>query len=384
MWQAVDRILAGWRALSSQLPKIAEDPRAYPRESMLIAAVVALAFMLVVLGFFAIVDSVNAAAARRRLGFDPRRARRLHIMRTVLLVLLIAIPLASLAPYTAVGSKQCGSCHAIEPVVVRWQNGAHAKTGCWGCHSSGGVLGAMEASAREVARIAARDFGRSGTVSSARCLSCHAQIVEQPVQVNRLRVSHAEMVEAGMDCLLCHRGTGHTDPGQSVTLAAARGRAPAERSTMSRCLICHDGQIASSDCDVCHVEGPLDKSVAASADARTPLEPQCKGCHKAQTDQNCIDCHGLELPHPKPVFLRQHAGISQKDPALCAKCHETANPSRGCGCHQDTNIHGTYSEWFPTHGAAAGATNNGAGCRCHSQPFCGRCHDNVVLAPMGP
>ncbi|PKQ17163.1 MAG: hypothetical protein CVT67_01610 [Actinobacteria bacterium HGW-Actinobacteria-7] len=383
MWEGLDRILAGWRALSTQLPKIAEDPRAYPRESMLIAAVVALGFMLLVLAFFAIADGVNAAAARRRLGFDPRRARRLYLMRLWLLVLLLALPLIALAPYTATGSKPCGSCHAITDVVGQWKNGAHAQTGCWGCHSAGGLLGALEASAIDVVRISG-GTSRQGVVSSSRCLSCHQAIATEPIEINRLRVSHAEMIDAGMDCLLCHRGTGHTDPGKTVTLAAARGRAPVVRSLMSRCLVCHDGRTAASDCDVCHVDGPLDKAVASGSDKQTTLLPTCKGCHSAKLEKKCVDCHGLELPHPAGVFIRQHAGLSAKDPALCVRCHEMAHSYESCGCHQDANLHGTYSEWFPIHGTSATATNGGAGCRCHSQPFCARCHDQVMLSPTGP
>ncbi len=383
LWTGWERVLAGWRAMATQLPKIAEDPRAYPRESMLIAAVIALAFMLVVLAFFVIADGVNAAAARRRLGFDPGRARRFHLMRTALLVGVISLPFIAMAPSTVVGSKPCGSCHAINDAVVQWENSAHATVGCWRCHSSGGVLGALEASSREVVRVAGGAVSRSGTVSSGRCLACHQKVATQPVQVSRLRVSHKEMIEAGMDCLLCHRETGHNDPGEQVTLAAARGRAPSETSDMSKCLVCHDGQTASSDCEVCHVAAPLDEAVSTSGDAQTPLPPRCTGCHKTKTDQNCVDCHGLELPHPQPVFMRQHAGLSHNDPALCARCHENAHTYESCGCHAEAEMHGTYSEWFPIHGTSARATNNGAGCRCHNQQFCGRCHDNVVLAP-GP
>jgi hypothetical protein len=305
-------------------------------------------------------------------------------MRMALLIALISLPFIAMVPYTAVGSKPCGSCHAIEDVAMQWENGAHAKVGCWRCHSNGGVLGALEASSRELVRVAGGEVTRSGIVSSSRCLACHKEIATQPVRVARLKVSHKEMIAAGMDCLLCHRGTGHTDPGQQVTLAAARGRAPQETSDMSRCLVCHDGQTASSDCAVCHVDGPLDKAVLTSADAQAPLAPRCKGCHESKTDQSCMDCHGLELPHPQPVFMRQHAGLSYRNPALCAKCHETAHTYESCGCHAEAEMHDTYSTWFPIHGASARSTNGGAGCRCHDQSFCGKCHDDVVLSPAGP
>jgi len=76
--------------------------------------------------------------------------------------------------------------------------------------------------------------------------------------------------------------------------------------------------------------------------------------------------------------MGKHAGLSYKSPALCAKCHEQASARLACGCHQDANLHGTYSEWFPLHGPMA--QNNGpGGCRCHKPSFCAFCHDRPVF-----
>jgi hypothetical protein len=382
MWAAWDQIQQGWSATAKVLPKIANDPRSYPRESMLIAAAAALVLLLLVLFVFVLMDGVRAASARRRLGLNPLRARRMHLMRTALLILLILAPVLALAPYTATGSKPCGTCHGIAPWVERWEAGAHSSVGCWDCHSSGGVLGALEASSRGIARPLARAAAaRPGGIASSRCLRCHEDVAERVVKKGRLLVSHREMIDAGMSCLLCHSTTAHGEGAVRPVVSGTRIEVQL-KSRMSRCLVCHDGQQAPSECKTCHAEGPLDKAAASSADPRTPLAPKCRGCHKPSTDRKCIDCHGLELPHPAE-FFRQHAGMSHNNPVLCAKCHEMANSQESCGCHNDTNVHGTYSQWFPQHGPAATATNGGAGCQCHEPSFCGQCHDTQVMAPTG-
>lgn len=380
LWAAWDQVVMGWRATARFLPKIIDDPRSYPRESMLIAAATALVLLLLVLFIFVVMDGFRAATARRRLGLNPLRARRMHLMRIALLVGVLLSVGVVLAPFTATGSKPCAGCHGIAPYVERWEAGAHASVGCWDCHSSGGVLGAFEAGARGVARPIARGAAaRPGGISSSRCLRCHDEIAEKIVSKGRLRVSHKEMIDAGMSCLLCHAATAHGEGAIRPVVSGARIATPV-KSRMSRCLVCHDGRQAPSACDTCHAEEPLDSAASSSSDPQTPLVPKCRGCHQPSTDQKCIDCHGLELPHPAE-FFRQHAGLSQNNPVLCAKCHELASSQVGCGCHTDTNLHGTYSQWFPQHGQAARATNNGAGCNCHGQDFCGKCHDSQVMTP---
>jgi hypothetical protein len=82
------------------------------------------------------------------------------------------------------------------------------------------------------------------------------------------------------------------------------------------------------------------------------------------------------LPHPAS-FAGGHAGASWADPALCVRCHEQAAPGNGCDCHaDDTNIHGTYNEWFPAHAEYAGTMWPG-GCSCHAESFCLFCHERL-------
>jgi hypothetical protein len=92
-----------------------------------------------------------------------------------------------------------------------------------------------------------------------------------------------------------------------------------------------------------------------------------------ETEQRCIECHGLELPHPVD-FMSRHAGLSFRDPGLCSRCHETAQTTDACACHQAGEMHGEYSDWFPRHGPQA-QTNWPGGCNCHDVGFCAQCHE---------
>ena len=62
-----ERISSGFGSMASQLPEIIADPRAYPREAMLLAAIVALALLLLILAVIVVADVVTSAGQRRRL-----------------------------------------------------------------------------------------------------------------------------------------------------------------------------------------------------------------------------------------------------------------------------------------------------------------------------
>ena len=200
-------------------------------------------------------------------------------------------------------------------------------------------------------------------VFQERCLRCHEDVAEG-VTAGEVRMRHSDVIEAGYACLECHENAGHT--------LMEREPLPVTRSRMATCLGCHDGVTATSTCTSCHLERPSDTS--ATAPGGTALAAiTCRGCHSAETDRACIDCHGLELPHPVE-FRGQHAGVSWRDPQLCVRCHDVARPGNGCDCHDDVNVHGTYNEWFPRHGPAARTMWPG-GCRCHAESFCLVCHE---------
>lgn len=359
------RLLAGVGALADRMPLILGDPRAYPRESMLLAAIAALVLLLTVLGVYVGYGLVAAAVERRRLGVRRTHPRWPLVLAVLALLpvplLLVAVALPSL-PGT---SGACATCHAIVEPVASWESGPHASVACYGCHASGGILGGIEATVRGAGmRLAGRESsqGVAPTTFTNGCVDCHDEIVEGVVG-EVVVVRHSDIIEGGWSCFDCHPDVGHEN--------LERGAPTVVRSVMSECLICHDGQTASSECATCHVGGPMDVAGAVQM-GQTTGTITCEGCHSAETSRRCIDCHGLVLPHPAE-FFSQHAGLSWNDPDLCERCHEAAAAAPGCGCHAEVTVHGTYTEWFPRHGPEAFATYPG-GCNCHAQAFCEQCH----------
>ncbi|MHB9002740.1 MAG: cytochrome c3 family protein [Coriobacteriia bacterium] len=359
------RLRSGLAAVGRQLPRILENPRAYPSESMLLAFITVLLLVFVVLIFFALLDVARDWGRRKALGMSvKRRGRWMGVPIGIGIAVLVAFALA-LSPLVPAAGRACRSCHAIRGPVVAWESGAHSAVSCYSCHTSGGVAGALSASASGLVRVAfGRDSAAQAGVGSSACLGCHesvrAGVLEGPV-----RMRHADVIEVGMLCGECHPETGHEAAQESPAI---------ERRIMSVCLTCHDGVGAFADCTGCHAQGgPLDVGEMPTDPGTTQIEFTCRGCHSQALSEKCITCHGLEMPHPQD-FGRGHAGASAASPSMCARCHELASAAQACGCHNETNVHGTYSEWFPQHSTRAIASGR-TGCNCHKLAFCAICHD---------
>lgn len=366
------RLGKGFGLLGQQLPRILHDPRAYPRESMLMALMALLLLVLVGLMGFALFDAIVTAWERRRMGLHATkrgRLRRLAAAGTVLAAITVA---GTVVPSTYWASSSCDACHATKKLVAGWKKGTHRTVSCYGCHAKRGPIGTVAASVNGFSNIvggagapkASASHGPSFVYSSS-CLSCHSE-VEKGTVGQRVRMRHGDVIAADIDCTECHPRVGHGERDESKT-AVMR-----PREVMSVCVTCHDGKRATSKCDACHEGHPLDQAVRPK-EAATPVNLQCKGCHATATEAKCIACHGLELPHDRK-FVSQHAGRSWSNPALCARCHESATANSGCGCHLGVGeMHGQYHEWFPRHGAQAQQSGR-FGCNCHEISFCTFCH----------
>ena len=373
--------MVGLGNVTRQIPLVLADPRESPREAMILALTFSLILVLLVMIGFVVVDAVGSTARRRRLGVRRRQRVNLAWLLTTVGVVGVLGTLLALAPLVPGAGSGCGVCHVIAEPVARWERGSHAEVACFGCHAQPGVLGALQASAGGLAGLVGGN--RSEQIASASCLNCHESLRTGVVEVRGLRVQHAAMIDAGMDCMLCHAGTGHSavrSRGATTTeVAESRAGVTGERSRMGRCTTCHDDDVAAADCDTCHIASPVDRVTGMREGVRESTSVTCTGCHKAATAARCIDCHGLELPHPAP-FMSDHAGLSQNDPALCAGCHgPTARTDNACACHEDGTTHGAYADWFPRHAGAA-RTNWPGGCNCHSEVFCTKCHDSAADA----
>ncbi len=349
------------------VPKVLQDPRAYPQESFILASIVALALLILMLFTLVLMDVWNEQNLRRAVGVRRNTHRSLLPTATVIAALCCLLTALALVPLVPRAGEACSSCHAMDEAVASWNEDLHRGVSCYACHSTGGIFGALQTSSAGAFRlITSRDTTVSvGGLFENRCLDCHDDL-SAGVTDGDVRMRHSDVIRAGYDCLGCHPTVGHAT--DQVAEAAVR-----ERSRMSICLLCHDGVKASSDCTTCHDHAPSDVAGTKAA-ASTDAPQTCKGCHTEETDRGCVSCHGLELPHP-PAFFGDHAELSADNPSLCARCHEAAGRSGPCDCHPDTNTHGTYNEWFPLHGPMATSVWPG-GCRCHAESFCLMCHED--------
>ncbi len=360
----LSRMAQGLRATGELLPRILANPRGYPRETMLLAVIVALLVLLTLLTAFVVADTLKAYARARRIRVKRKGLWR-HRLATIALVCtgtLLALGIACMSPWV---SARCVTCHGAARAVTSWRQGDHSNVACFGCHASPGLMGSLA----RVAELAGRGLwsgeatgGASAAVYPRSCLTCHGDVLKEVVG-GSVSMRHVDVYEAGFPCERCHPDAGHEGQLRAGRLGVSR---------MGTCLACHDGSRAAAACETCHLRAPLD-STDATRPAGVPTPIRCTGCHGAQATTRCIACHGLELPHP-PAFMKVHARTSSRNPALCAKCHETASAQRPCACHTEENLHGTYDRWFPIHGPAA-ASSQRAACRCHSGSFCEFCHD---------
>lgn len=369
-----ERAARGLALMAERLPAILADPRAFPRETMIVALIAAVALVVTVLLAIVVYGWLADRVVRARLGVRRRRAATIGnvvlFAGTALLLLLIVAS----APLIPGAGDACGACHAVGSAVDSWRAGSHASVSCYSCHARSGAAGAIEASVRGLGAV----FGAGSRIpaNDAECLGCHEAGISGVIESGGVRVRHADITDAGVSCFACHAGVGHASRVTSEPAKASQEEPVViVRSVMSRCLLCHDGEKAPARCETCHVgRKPSDSSSVDGPRGDTAAPPRCDACHSPAVQQGCVDCHGLVLPHPVE-FMPQHAAQSFEAPSLCAKCHEGASAAEGCACHDaDTNLHGTYSRWFPLHGPAAASTGQG-GCRCHQPSFCGFCHE---------
>jgi hypothetical protein len=103
----------------------------------------------------------------------------------------------------------------------------------------------------------------------------------------------------------------------------------------------------------------------------------CSTCHVES--RFCMDCHGMEMPHPEEFRTLTHPELAASKPDKCELCHTAADPYFCDRCH-----HGTASNWeFNTEvawgqqqHAEAVRTNGVPGCleACHEISYCQECH----------
>ena len=381
--------------------EVLRDPASDTIAASLLLAIVSLALIMLVLGIVMVMlpsRRPSSPALDRTSGSDtgasadsdaPRPAGRTRgapaaWVTAALVVVLVALVWV-VAGYVTARPDVCLSCHddvahavalADEEAEVGDSGDPHRETRCVSCHETGGLVGSLTwfvplravhlvEGLWEPARVAS---GYGDRISSASCAKCHAADIDGTVTVEErgVLVSHAEPLDAGADCLDCHR------PVAGVVSDLTVG--------MSACLRCHDDETSSAACDTCHT-GEVASAVRISKmdrfrEPRALIgQPTCGGCHD---ETSCDNCHGVRLPHSAEFRALGHARPGVEDiwyngGRTCSKCHTESR--RPCTeCHQKMPSHGL--DWERFHRGSP------EGCSCHARTahlygrnICELCHE---------
>ena len=195
------------------------------------------------------------------------------------------------------------------------------------------------------------------------CLSYYSLIAEKKHPVLFSHKKHIE--DIGADCVDCHSTVKESQKSEDKNLP-----------THKECFNCHNDNIASQKCNVCHTDPDNPESL------ENPIRDFYFN-HKFHIDeqgQTCSDCHkGLEkVDYAKPENL--------PNMAYCFQCHNDIKASKRCdGCHTPTAklIPQTHNaDWLMAHRNLAKIKETEC-MTCHNENYCQECHTGSKLLEVG-
>jgi len=335
----------------AQIVAVFHNPRINPVLFLMVLAVIIVIVLILVLTIVMIVSAVMSRQDRYALVDskgkevselpeedakalavrDYRRSWKRYSMVLTIIVGLFLV-LICLGAGTST-STYCKACHGNDKKVAVMQSGVHSNLSCVQCHEGGGTFARYTTNV--VQRVGhlltgitshSQPTGYSSVPANA-CLNCHNKTVTGDAVAtnlggNTIAMSHKEPLAASMQCSRCHNLTTAKSP-------------VASRSTMNTCLVCHNGNTASSECSTCHVNSPSLSIISsgpspANADQLISADPktQCYVCHEKDA-ATCDGCHGLRLPHPDDFQNTHPTAVARYGLSLCFKCHNTKDTSAG-------------------------------------------------------
>lgn len=306
------------------------------------------------------------------------------IIRILILAFVVVVFAAiALLSYNTIALPGCQSCHVVtseEALELKGQEtrtpkiqtefASHKDLACLDCHVDDNFgsrlsLGARVSFSMMVPAIDGSNFDGNNQFS-ARCLSCHDQILKRVIDARGIRIKHS-VCTVSSQCVDCHATVGHraeTDP--EVTFS------------MDGCMSCHSGLAQEfKNCNSCHTErsgserrltstswaithGPDWKRMHGMGDLNS-----CVSCH---TSEMCGRCHGVSVPHPAR-FFNIHAAAALDPNQNCSSCHQ----NNFCmNCHGTVMPHPT--GFIKTHSAEAKSVADPACLKCHAVQDCEGCH----------
>ena len=109
----------------------------------------------------------------------------------------------------------------------------------------------------------------------------------------------------------------------------------------------------------------------------------CGTCHVVDTF--CMDCHGMEMPHPEEFVAKTHPELVETQLEKCEMCHLQSETFFCDGCHHGSAVDWEYDPaiaWQTQH-ATTVVEKGVAPClgACHDQQFCVDCHTTMQPLP---
>lgn len=345
-----------------------------PAAAILLASIVLLLLMaIVVIGLFLMYERPRTSEPLTRPVVPPKPQVSLDVrLMSAVRWSALAIVLIVLLSRAATLDVVCMSCHASAPKDPQpFVRAEHQAVACARCHAPGVVAGRVVLAVQMMSDVDAHLFGGAPGVAryagAQTCLSCHSAIEETFVG-DRIRVSHLEFAfDRTFRCIDCHSSVGHGATGS-----------PSDRPRMSLCLRCHNGSVASSECQVCHVGDVAGANGVSILDyPRVELGPvtTCRGCHSVES---CNECHGLELPHPTNFVEGEVHGplAAFGRRAVCNRCHDSADCAVAChiGASDPSDAHA--KTWRTDHGNSGSVATQRQCRQCHNKANfrCNMCH----------
>lgn len=212
--------------------------------------------------------------------------------------------------------------------------------------------------------------------------------------------------EFGLGCAHCHAAAGSERAADLIL--------PKEEV----CLACHNGQVASKECAICHRDPkdpktypPLERKVIFSHKSHLERGTDCLACHTgsdnrsvltaaqmpdmdgcfachdgAALDAECELCHSdgktvRRLVHPAG-YMHAHKELAGLEAAACAACHRQ---EESClSCHRGDNLLGSTHPVNYLYSHPLDVRFKRMACQsCHeTESFCVSCHQSGGVQPL--
>lgn len=265
----------------------------------------------------------------------------------------------------------CGFCHAKETKYFTLKNKPHLRLNCLDCHKNRQVAGYFITRIEGIEMLFSFATGLynkpiQAQIDNQACLLCHRQVAKTFTS-RGIRVSHKEFLSKGYLCTNCHNTIAHKE-------TIAKKNYP----YMDQCLECHNGDIASSNCDNCHTKDVEEKPRYISGPwaithgrnwKKTHGMGNLKTCSVCHHKDYCKKCHTIELPHDKDIFAANHGKVALEFYSTCTSCHMESFCKN---CHQIQMPHP--ENFLPEHSNITKKIGKENCLRCHIEPNCDECH----------